>query len=458
MPYPSRAIFEHIFSPANHDLLVLLGQHVEASADELAGSFYQEMLRNEEARQYLSHELVDARLRRSMADWLVDLFRRRGPEDYAAFVSRQRRIGEVHARINVPMLLVQQGLRVIKEGLFTRLAGEVKDRVALIRAILFADDLLDYTTNLFNERYVEQIVESESQVQVMRIQMTSQNLAMDVESLRGSLLDWLRHTLTSLYQSWISGAEPPAYALSTNEFALWIEHKGQLLFADHPDIEALQADRAHLEQAYEHAREACRRKDSGSFEKALAELNDTVTKANWHLTELVRHMLEMHNLRDPLTGILSRRYLPYVMRQEIALYRRTGKSFAVLMLDVDHFKAINDEHGHAAGDAVLTQFSATLQAAVRSSDFVFRYGGEEFLILLSHATEAQALKVAEKIRAEVERHPFMTHTGTVLHVTTSIGVALYDGHPDYERVIDQADRALYRAKDAGRNRCAPYSA
>jgi diguanylate cyclase len=146
------------------------------------------------------------------------------------------------------------------------------------------------------------------------------------------------------------------------------------------------------------------------------------------------------------------------MRQEIALYRRTGKSFAVLMLDVDHFKAINDEHGHAAGDAVLTQFSATLQAAVRSSDFVFRYGGEEFLILLSHATEAQALTVAEKIRAEVERHPFMTHAGTVLHVTTSIGVALYDGHPDYERVIDQADRALYRAKDAGRNRCAPYSA
>ncbi|MEW6445889.1 MAG: GGDEF domain-containing protein [Pseudomonadota bacterium] len=455
MPKPARDAYLTIFSADNRTRLDQIGELVGHHANALASEFYRVLMENDEARPFLSHELVDTRLNQSLSAWLSDLFRARGEEEFESFVNRQRRIGEVHARINVSMHLVQQGLQVLKEGIFTRLAELEIDRRELIKRILLTSDVLDHTVNLFNEHYVKEVVATESQVQFMRMQMTTQNLAMDVESLRGRLLDWLRRTLTGLYQSWISNAELPTESPETNDFALWIQHKGQLMFSGHPDINALLEDKARLADAYERARTACADKDQATFDSALNDLNDTVTKANWHLTELVRHTMELQNLRDPLTGILSRRYMPYILRQQVAYNRDSDKPFTVLMIDIDHFKSVNDEYGHAAGDTVLAQFSATLQSIVRASDFVFRYGGEEFLIVLINTDAPRACAIAEKIRQQIERHPFLLESGAMLKLTASIGMAQHDGHPDFEEVVKRADRALYEAKQAGRNRCMP---
>lgn len=155
---------------------------------------------------------------------------------------------------------------------------------------------------------------------------------------------------------------------------------------------------------------------------------------------------------DSLTQLYNRRFLGSVLKREIELCRRRNIGFAVLMIDVDHFKRINDEHGHEAGDQVLQQIAAQLLGNSRAGDFVFRYGGEEFLIVLAEADHAVALRVGEKLRKCIEETEMLLPNDRRLRVTVSVGIAASDGHPDYERIVERADAALYQAKNGGRNR------
>ena len=125
---------------------------------------------------------------------------------------------------------------------------------------------------------------------------------------------------------------------------------------------------------------------------------------------------------------------------------------ACLLLDIDHFKRINDTHGHAAGDAVLRQLADLLKRASRVEDLVFRYGGEEFAAVLPNATARAAAQIADRIRNLVEKYTFLWENRTI-PVTLSIGAAsLNGGESDSQRLIQAADAALYQAKQSGRNR------
>lgn len=163
------------------------------------------------------------------------------------------------------------------------------------------------------------------------------------------------------------------------------------------------------------------------------------------------------SVTDPLTGAFNRRYLMELLPREIERCRRYGTPLSVIMCDVDHFKRVNDQSGHAAGDDVLQQFAARVQKSVRSmSDWLARLGGEEFLIVLPETGYAGALLVAEKIRQAVGSSRFMTRGGDVA-VTASFGCASTDVHgPDLslktETLLRTADECLYQSKQAGRNR------
>lgn len=124
----------------------------------------------------------------------------------------------------------------------------------------------------------------------------------------------------------------------------------------------------------------------------------------------------------------------------------------MVLIDVDHFKQINDGYGHAAGDAVLRQVAESLMNIARASDFVFRYGGEEFLIVLVETGLEEALVAAERFRAYFESRTVMLPDDTSIRITISAGAATYEGHPDYEYLINAADEALLTAKRNGRNR------
>ena len=155
---------------------------------------------------------------------------------------------------------------------------------------------------------------------------------------------------------------------------------------------------------------------------------------------------------DDLTRLANRRRLDHDLPRTLEGWLGAGRTVAFAMVDVDHFKAVNDAHGHPAGDELLKTVARILTLHVRAEDVVYRYGGEEFCILLPGATAAEALTVAERVRDAVARHASVRlPDGRVARVTVSVGVALADG-PEVERLVGAADRALYEAKHAGRNR------
>ena len=165
--------------------------------------------------------------------------------------------------------------------------------------------------------------------------------------------------------------------------------------------------------------------------------------------------LEQLAQTDPLTQLLNRRALTERINAEMERALRYDSSLSLLMVDLDHFKRINDTYGHLVGDDVLRDFAKLLTATIRTTDVVARYGGEEFLVLLPEADEAGAEHFAERIRAAVEKQEFGARVGhPALKLTASIGVATFPAAriESLEDLLARADAALYRAKADGRNR------
>jgi diguanylate cyclase (GGDEF)-like protein len=158
--------------------------------------------------------------------------------------------------------------------------------------------------------------------------------------------------------------------------------------------------------------------------------------------------------RDPLTGLANRRSFTQVMEQELDRVARLGDDALLLMVDVDHFKQVNDTHGHLAGDAVLKQLAARLLACVRPMDSVARFGGEEFAVVLPNCSHSYSMVVAERIRTTMERTPFELGDGVSLHLTVSVGGTFAPQwvRSDVALWVERTDRQLYRAKHEGRNR------
>jgi len=178
------------------------------------------------------------------------------------------------------------------------------------------------------------------------------------------------------------------------------------------------------------------------------------------LVELHQRLLEAQAtlrtqaMTDPLTQVWNRRAFEDVAGQEISRSKRTGRSVGVLMVDLDHFKSINDRHGHAAGDAVLVETARRMVGVLREGDVLGRLGGEEFAILLPECGPAGAYVAAERVRRAIARDP-VVHAGRAIPVTASVGLSsARAGRAPLDALLESADRALYRAKASGRNCCA----
>ncbi|MFG1925313.1 GGDEF domain-containing protein [Cryptosporangium sp. NPDC048952] len=157
-------------------------------------------------------------------------------------------------------------------------------------------------------------------------------------------------------------------------------------------------------------------------------------------------------ITDPLTGLSNRRYFEQSLATEVVRARRNKRPLSLVVLDLDHFKQINDRYGHPAGDAALIQVGTLLQVITRDSDVVARYGGEEFVWLLPDTDEEGAAAMAERLRVTLAAHPVALPSGDPLWITGSLGVASAQGTVDAMVLTASADEAMYRAKSAGRNR------
>jgi diguanylate cyclase (GGDEF)-like protein len=166
----------------------------------------------------------------------------------------------------------------------------------------------------------------------------------------------------------------------------------------------------------------------------------------------LHRIVERQALVDGLTGIANRRQCEDALTTEIARADRLGTSLTLVLADLDDFKLVNDEHGHATGDDVLREFAAVLRHTVRDSDLAGRWGGEEFLLLLSGTDAEGGVHLADRVRAAIQERSFLGREGAVVTVTCSFGVAHHQAGGDAKELFGAADRALYQAKRQGKNR------
>jgi diguanylate cyclase (GGDEF)-like protein len=182
----------------------------------------------------------------------------------------------------------------------------------------------------------------------------------------------------------------------------------------------------------------------------------SIALENARLYEKVRHL----SVHDPLTGLFNRRLFFDRLDEEISRSRRSASPLSLVMIDIDHFKKINDHHGHQAGDRVLIELSALMKKGMRKIDIVARFGGEEFTVLLPGADAGGACIAMERLRQDVEKHVFpVDDQGNAIPVTVSMGISTSTpDHPkEASELIRVADETLYLAKEAGRNRVASES-
>jgi diguanylate cyclase (GGDEF)-like protein len=193
------------------------------------------------------------------------------------------------------------------------------------------------------------------------------------------------------------------------------------------------------------------KKAQKDLRQAHEDLERQVYVRTAELVELNKRLQEL-SITDGLTGIYNHRHFIHLLEIECNRALRYKRNLSLLMLDIDEFKQVNDGLGHPCGDLVLRHFAKILKGSVRKTDIVARYGGDEFGIILTETKKSMAMKVSEKIRREVEKHPF-TWGEKVFRITVSIGVAaaLREGVKDWNGLLNAADQALYKAKDGGRN-------
>lgn len=194
----------------------------------------------------------------------------------------------------------------------------------------------------------------------------------------------------------------------------------------------------------------------GDFSQSFNRMVETLAKNREDL-QRQNQELQIASRTDPLTGLLNRRGAWEVLRCEASRANRTGRPFTLVMVDMDHFKRVNDVHGHDAGDAVLVNVAAVVRTRLRIQDSCARWGGEEFLLIATDTDISGGAAVAEHLRSAVATAAIV-HNEKAIRVTISAGVSQYEGNADIDACIKQADLCLFDAKARGRNQvCVPQS-
>lgn len=188
-----------------------------------------------------------------------------------------------------------------------------------------------------------------------------------------------------------------------------------------------------------------------TFLSALYEYSrDKAYRRALELSEKYQHLANY----DPLTHLSNRRKMHTILKREQGRAIRNAEPFSIIICDVDHFKNVNDQYGHSAGDEVLVELAKIFTDNIREQDFVARWGGEEFLFILPQTSPSNANIVAQKIQTILQKH-IITYQGAPIKVTLSMGIEQFDGSRSIDDVINSADKYLYLAKESGRNQIQP---
>lgn len=442
--------FRNAFVACSETVRRVVVETVARHRFELIDRFYGRLSEDGEAEKYLPAPDRRERLVLVLADWLLHLFSAETEAEIGSVVAHQKQIGEVHARIGLPPQLMVRGMSHLRSRLVRGLAETELDRAQLLEAAEWVGSALDVSRAVMISAFVGSSERAARIDEAYRIFALGQNLQMERERQRAWLMEWSHAVLLALHRP----APRNLPSLESSEFGRWFRHKGMAMLEGAPEIPLID-DCIHRIDEQIVPRLATLRLGADDLESSAPthRLDEEIATVKFHLATAFEVHIEVENGRDPLTRLLSRRFAPIVLGREIALARaERARGFAVALVDLDAFKQINDRHGHDAGDVVLQYVATVISNELRAGDFAFRWGGEEFLICLTDIAASEVGRVLDALRRRIGGTVVPLPDGGSISVSASIGVSIYDGHPDYQRMISIADAALYVAKSNGRDR------
>lgn len=436
--------WEQICKHYSSDDLLYAFQFIQDNAAELVEEFYKTMLLEKESAEFFSDELIQQRLRDTLHQWLLDSFSVAINKRYLAAVQKQHTVGHVHARVGVPSWLIMRGVREIELKVFELLADH--SQLKMLTTCSYMVQIMGFATEIMCRSYEVKAAKNQEIQHSYRVFSAMQDVAVQKDRQRSALLDWENELMFKVFSGY-EGLRHPL--LSKSEFGLWFIHKAAYAFTGADQVDQV-IERIHQVDQLNQA--ILKSPDQAQKLNLIQQIRDLNREIQHLIDQLFQVSEYIESGNDSLTQLLSRRYLNTIVSREITYARQNRSPLALLAIDADFFKSVNDKFGHAAGDLALKFIAESLQKYSQGSDYAFRIGGEEFLLLLVDTDRRGALAVAENIRNFIEQGKIVTPQGTQFKLTVSIGCAIYDGNPDYQKFLDSADAALYIAKNNGRNR------
>ncbi len=293
------------------------------------------------------------------------------------------------------------------------------------------------------------VLDRKFQIEVWN-QFMQNNSALSSDKVCGTSL--FRH-FPEIDEKWLRAKAGPVFNLKTPVFLIWEQRQYLFKFGSNRPVTS------STEYMYQNVTMFPLIADSGEVDRLCMLVYDVTDQALGKTrVEQLNQELQVMSRVDGLTGLYNRRYWQERFDNTFKLARRRQKPVTAMMLDIDHFKQVNDTYGHQAGDKVIQTLAAVIKKSVRETDLTGRYGGEEFAIILSDSDCSNAVNVAERIRKLCEQQEVI-HEGEVIRFTVSLGLAAFS--PEYQssmQWLEQADQALYDAKAKGRNQYQTRSA
>lgn len=423
----------------------------EEKALLLAEEFYDIMLKDPHAGRYLSSEVVHSRLRHSMKKWIVNALTLKG-EALLDFAGHQYQIGNIHSRVGIPASLVLKGMRIITQSMLSWIQSLMfEERMSILMqqyvsvSIQIASELMTYAY----ENY--QLNEAKNE-ESYRLYNLIDNPEIEKGKQQAALFNWENNLIYAL----ISRTNNiQSYLLTDSEFGLWFRHKCGQHFGKQPEIAKIGTLITDIDEMLQNSTSV---EGLEPLQSLLSDIRAKTMIINNMFSSLFEDANRIESGKDALTKLLNRRFMSTILKHEVKLALDEGHPLSVVMLDVDFFKKINDTWGHSSGDEVLRHIATILSDSTRASDYVFRYGGEEFMIVYLEFSHHQTMCLVESIRQKIEESPIEMPDGHQLKLTASFGVSHFNGHPDYQKMVEEADKALYDAKNSGRNRVVEFKA
>lgn len=419
-----------------------------AHAHYLSIEFYRIVRIDPHAEEFLSNEQVERQLKSAMERWIINVLSAQ-VDDVERLIQIQHTVAEVHARIGIPVEIVEMGFRVLKKILYPVIFSSDYSAAEKLQVYHFSINSIDIAMEVMTRAFTFSDSSASKEDENYRIFSLLENAEEEKERQIASILSW---EIDIIYKVLLDSDLGSSLPLSQADFGLWFNHKGRHYFSGIAEVGHISRLIQDFDGIFNQTMRNTRNLNNRSLRvKFLLQIRNTVSQIITLLRELFEEVSRHEVGMDVLTKLLNRRFLPTIFKREIAHANRTGTPLSVLIIDVDKFKEINDTWGHNTGDEILRKVSQAFYDNVRSSDYVFRYGGDEFIIVLTEASENETLRTAERIRSRVEKTKLKAANGEDIALSLSIGAAMFNGHPDYERLIQvqnpQSWSATIRQRD-----------